>query len=183
MTTGIVVACGPSLKKVDPAVLGRDVGVVGTNDSFLWAGHLDWLCIINRDWWERYPAMLMHYDEHGRLIVLERKDRPIPIGKRAPSNKGQSYFSFDVNEGFYTGNVTSFALQWAVHIGLNPIYILGLDLKGAHGTCDRPSNALNLKKQLVHFQEASVLLKEKGIQVYNCNPDSACEAFEYKELP
>ena len=86
-------------------------------------------------------------------------------------------------DGFYTGNVTLFAMQWAAYIGHNPIYVLGLDLHGNHGTSDRPADPYNLQKQRAQFQEAAPIIKDMGITVYNCNPKSACEVFEYKELP
>ncbi len=107
--------------------------------------------------------------------------------------------SFDLTVGVYPNNtVTAFGIQLALWMGCNPIYIAGLDCKGAHfwGGSDVPDAAWANQREAMGYiagfmdglsEECDCCAAGKYCQnvsrIINLNPDSACTAFEFGELP
>ncbi|SAI73202.1 lipopolysaccharide core biosynthesis protein [Bordetella ansorpii] len=93
-------------------------------------------------------------------------------------------FSLDVRRGLFgAGTVAYSALQFLVWLGFGRIYIHGLDMKNAASQPrfyetekDRLGTALD-RQFAGHiepaFRDASVLLRQRGVQVYNLSMDSA----------
>lgn len=93
-------------------------------------------------------------------------------------------FSLDVRRGLFGGGTVAYnALQCLVWLGFGRIYIHGLDMKNAASQPrfyetekDRLSTALD-RQFAGHiepaFRDASVLLRSRGVQVYNLSMDSA----------
>jgi len=96
--------------------------------------------------------------------------------------------SFDLCKGIYPGNNSGFgALMLAIALGYKEIYLLGYDMKckgqkihwheGYSGQkVDRLDSRLR-KKFIRPFQEFESIIKDNGINVYNCNPDSGLHVF------
>jgi len=93
-------------------------------------------------------------------------------------------FSLDVRRGLFGGGTVAYsALQFLVWLGFQRIYIHGLDMKDAANKPrfyetekDRLGTALD--RQFANhiepaFRDASVLLRSRGVQVYNLSLDSA----------
>jgi hypothetical protein len=87
-------------------------------------------------------------------------------------------------EGIGHGNNSGYgALNLAVVLGADPIYLLGFDMKhsngkthhhGGHPVPQSPAHLENFKK---HFNFAALVLKKEGRRVFNLNPDSALDCF------
>ncbi|ARP96530.1 hypothetical protein [Bordetella genomosp. 13] len=93
-------------------------------------------------------------------------------------------FSLDVRRGLFgAGTVAYSALQFLVWLGFDRIYLHGLDMRNAASKPrfyetekDRLSTAL--ERQFANhiepaFRDASVLLRQRGVKVYNLSLDSA----------
>ena len=97
--------------------------------------------------------------------------------------------SFDLTVGVYPNNtVTAFGIQLALWMGCDPIYIAGLDCKGAHfwGGSDVPDAAWANQREAMGYIAGYLGGAEDYAdvpRVINLNPDSACTAFEFGELP
>jgi len=99
--------------------------------------------------------------------------------------------TFSLKDGIYDGENSGFAaLNLAVCMGAKEIYLLGYDMKGDgqgnqtwfHGGYKRKGKESNYKGWIKHFKGAVPLLKQKGIEVINLNPDSALRCFEFKQF-
>jgi len=92
--------------------------------------------------------------------------------------------SLDLTVGVYPNNtVTAMGIQIAMWMGCDPIYIAGLDCKGSHfwGGSDVPEQVWSNQREAMGY--IAGIAAWQGTRIYNLNPDSACRAFEYKELP
>ena len=121
------------------------------------------------------PALSLH--KHAiRIPELHSKHRRI---------------SFDLTVGVYPNNtVTAFGIQLALWMGCDPIYIAGLDCKGAHfwGGSDVPADAWARQREAMGYIAGVMCGREESYgvlvpKIINLNHDSACTAFEFGELP
>ena len=99
-------------------------------------------------------------------------------------------WSEDLSKGIYTGRVSLWvALQVAVYMGFDPIYLVGFDLKGGHipGHINEGHDMMSYsaRKQLYLMRRVVNYYRPKGIikaKVYNCSPDSECKSLPYFNL-
>ncbi|WP_260986434.1 hypothetical protein [Bordetella genomosp. 13] len=102
-------------------------------------------------------------------------------------------FSLDVRRGLFGGGTVAYsALQFLVWLGFQRIYLHGLDMKNAASQPrfyetekDRLGTALD--RQFANhieptFRDASVLLRSRGVQVYNLSLDSALGADVFPKI-
>ena len=90
-----------------------------------------------------------------------------------------------MRSGLYHGRNSGFgALQLAVCLGANPIYLLGFDMtlgKGGkshfHSGYAMGLKAPKLQAYAENFARVAPLIKERGIEVVNLSPSSALECF------
>jgi len=87
------------------------------------------------------------------------------------------------------GNSGYGALNLAVCLGANPIYLLGFDMKGidgkqAHWHSGYPKTQPDkvYAKFKKYFESVALILKERGIKVINLNRDSALKCFEFGDF-
>lgn len=93
-------------------------------------------------------------------------------------------FTFDMTEGIGHGNNSGYAaLNLAVCLAANPIYLLGFDCKHegkrshwhkGHPIAQSPSIA---KSFIGYFDKQAPRIRAKGFRVINLNPDSALNCF------
>lgn len=174
-----IISSGPSLNGLDLEPLNRRI-TFGLNRSFKAHSSSYYHCVFDHRLFELYPEEL----KNSRfLFTLEDRPFGIPIHLL-----GAHGWSWDLEQGIYSGyTISYFALQLAVYMGFKEIYFLGLDLKNKsdkthffgqdfnsleHDTTEYP-------KMRKSFEEIAPLLKEKGINVYNCSPDSTLDCFPY----
>lgn len=95
--------------------------------------------------------------------------------------------SFSMKAGLKHGGNSGYgALNLAVCLGGNPIYLLGFDMKGKggkqswwHDGYPKTQGESVYKKFKTYFESVAPILKEKGVRVVNLNPDSAMTCFEF----
>jgi len=89
--------------------------------------------------------------------------------------------------GIHTGGNSGFcALQLAILLGANPIYLLGYDMKGEnekqawwHNGYPQMQPVGVYKQFKAVFERFSAFVAERGIQVVNLNPDSELRCFDF----
>ena len=94
-------------------------------------------------------------------------------------------FSWSLKDGLGGGSNSGFgALNLAVCLGANPIYLLGYDMKGKHWHDDYPIKqpVEVYDKFIERFSKVAPEIKQHGIRVINLNPDSALKCFEFGQL-
>jgi len=98
--------------------------------------------------------------------------------------------TFSMKEGLGHGNNSGYAaLNLAICLGANPIYLLGFDMKGDNGKqkwwhdgYPQQQNEDVYKDFKSNFEKAAPKIKEAGFKVINLNPDSALRCFEFGEF-
>ena len=101
-------------------------------------------------------------------------------------------FSFDCAEIVYWGcNVLYMALQLAVYMGFNPLYLVGIDwfnttqdmklhFHDSSVTTDYDPPKLNVQNEGMAY--AAKVLGERGVEVYNLCSTSYLNVFPFKDL-
>jgi len=122
-------------------------------------------------------------------LELDNHDYPAPIYyvRGHLSNKG---LPAKFEQGFWTGANSGFgALMMAVCLKANPINLLGYDFKygpDGRGHFHNLYKAKPSPQQLSRFRKPFEMmagpLAEKGIRVYNLNPDSGLRCFPFRTI-
>ncbi|MHA1225226.1 MAG: glycosyltransferase [Candidatus Hodarchaeales archaeon] len=95
---------------------------------------------------------------------------------------GTDGFSWSLKDGLASGCNSGYAaLNLAVCLGANPIYLLGFDMRGGHWHTEYPDKQPEsvYKKFKIYFEKIAPELKQKGIKVINLNPNSTLRCFEF----
>ncbi len=100
---------------------------------------------------------------------------------------GGRAFSWSLKNGLAGGCNSGYgAVNLAVCLGANPIYLLGFDMKGDgkkqawwHDGYPAKQPDSVYKKFIERFNNIAPELKTKGLQIINLNPDSALRCFEF----
>ncbi len=135
---GFVIGNGPSLKAADLELL-RDEVCIASNKIYLIYGQTSWrpqfhtmidplvLAKIGGTIQEHVPWTIVP-EGFAHLVPRARKVTYPHIGGVTEPPRGEPLFSVDAGAGIFCGyTVTYDNLQLAVHLGLNPIYLLGCD--------------------------------------------------------
>jgi hypothetical protein len=174
-----IISSGLSLETLDLAPLSRRL-TIGLNRSFLAHPDSYYHCTFDHRLYDLYPEELL---KSRYLFTL--KDRPHGV----PFNLlGANGWSWNLEEGIYSGyTISYFALQLAVYMGFKEIYFLGLDLKNTKKKThffgrdfnSKDHNTTEFPKMRKSFEKIAPMLKEKGIEVFNCSPESSLTCFPY----
>ena len=177
-----IIASGPSLANVDPALFQNEITVT-INDA------------ITKFPFTRYAAIMDARKLHELHMAL------LPV-EGLFTLKGNSYgsginllgtdgFSEDLEQGVFSGYTTAyFTLQIAIYMGFREIYYLGLDLGNTATQShffgnrslqhrDRPEVYAKMRHS---FEKITPRLKEMGVSVYNCSPVSELKCFPYRPI-
>lgn len=102
---------------------------------------------------------------------------------------GLDSFTFRYRDGIGHGNHSGYAaLNLAVILGANPIYLLGYDCNRQpdashwHAGHPIPQNPTHLTTFIKYMTNAAPIIKKAGIRVVNLNPASALRCFEFGSL-
>jgi hypothetical protein len=103
---------------------------------------------------------------------------------------GEAAFPLSIKDGLGHGANSGYsALNLAVCLGANPIYLLGVDMAGKDGLQQwfhdlYPANQGDgvFKRMIMNFDKVAGTVKETGTQVINLNPESALKCFEFGKL-
>jgi len=103
---------------------------------------------------------------------------------------GRQGLSWKLEEGLYNGNNSGYgALNLALTLGANPIYLLGFDMsfdKGKghyHNGHPTPFKESMMGSFKPSFNNAAAEIRTHGIKVININRNSKLKCFEFGDLP
>jgi hypothetical protein len=194
---------GPSLRMVEgyERILNHDFITIGMNRS--------WQVYPNPN----YHAVMFHYEhlddlKQGKWIpspgctiwafkdycelALREVDRGNVVyvpSVANPDNELHQYnlagmISCDVADGSFADMTGHFALEIALYLGCDPIYLVGYDLYGGHFNDKLKPEEEWREIQIDLFDLAAAQIKAEFTRqhVYNLNPDSMIEGFEKKEI-
>ncbi len=190
-----IIGGGESLKEFDFSKLRNEL-VVGVNRAY---EVID--CPINfamdctlYDWITQgklgQEAKEKFEDFKGYFVWLDSVGYDYPAGIFIINKTGGHNLSTSLKEGIAGGTNSGFgALNLAVCLGANPIYLLGFDMKGKDGKQGWWHNGYPEKQgERVYgafandFKRAAPGLHKEGIEVINLNPDSDLPCFEFGRL-
>ncbi|QJB44217.1 6-hydroxymethylpterin diphosphokinase MptE-like protein [Dolichospermum flos-aquae] len=164
---GFVIGNGPSLKLEDLEKLNSEI-TIASNKIFLAFDQVTWrpsyYTTADLLEWEKVKYLLHHHFD-----VVHIPNYLSPAGSQCPTRwfkhlglagednaeaneRSHIHFSADLSLGAFGGcTVTMENLQLAVHLGLDPIYIIGCDhyYKGEKGSRDIPINASQEKNHFI----------------------------------
>lgn len=176
-----IISSGPSINGMDLEPLSRRI-TFGLNRSFKAHENSYYHCVFDHRLFELYPEELK---KSRFLFTLE--DRPFGIPIHLLGSEG---WSWDLEKGVYSGyTISYFALQLAVYMGFKEIYFLGLDLGNdkdnthffGHDFNSKDHDTTEFPKMRKSFEQVAQMLREEGINVYNCSPTSTLKCFPYKD--
>ncbi len=190
-----IIGGGPSLTGFDFSKLRGEI-VVGVNRAF---EHVDCQILFSMD--SRFHDWLRSgrlgddakkaFAEYGGLKVwLDTHGHPFVPGIRTVRSLGASGLTTSLKDGVYHGENSGYAaLNLAVCLGADPIYLLGFDGKLAgdgrahhHEEYPLPTTQGVLDKFVKYFHDIAPELQDRGVRVVNLNPDSAIRCFEFDRL-
>lgn len=144
-------------------------------------------------------------NKHNKLLDITKKALLNYKGVKSWLNTGGFHFKSDVvefplagisgissslQEGLYSGKNSGFAaLNLAICLGANPIYLLGYDM-----TSDKKENNFHSgygygnnfdpesKGWIKIFEENAPIIKQRGIEVINLNPHSNLKCFPFGNI-
>jgi hypothetical protein len=186
----VCIAGGPSLTQEQCEAVRSKARVIVVNDAFKLAPWADALYFADHRWMEWHRKEVSEFAGHKVSIEQSRPvEWPDDIHILRNLDKGDpTGLSLDPM-GLKTGRHSGYqALNLAVLAGGNPILLLGYDYKFVDGKAHfhgdhpipTPENHLTGFRQKLSTIENP--LKDMGIEVFNCSPDSLLEAFPRMSL-
>lgn len=184
--TVFLIGGGPSLRGFDfGAVRGRGI-VVAINDAMFAAPFADVVFSIDAVWlMNRHHALLGYAERGGHLVAAVPCNPawPVPGATYVLRRKG-AWLSGNPGE-LFTGDNSGFgALGMALMRGARRVALLGYDMAGPghfhkgyewrcrFGEADYPRWAS-------YFPALAVQARDRGVDVVNCNPESAIRCFRF----
>ena len=120
------------------------------------------------------------------------RNQEVPAGFCAIARANQSELTFSIESGFNNQNNSGFgALNLALCLGADPIYLLGFDMRGNADSgrqewfhtgypTVQPNYVYNDFLALFYRHANEI---NRRARVINCNPDSALRCFEFGDMP
>ena len=187
---GFVICNGPSLKFDDLNKLASEISIA-SNKIYLCFPHTHWrpdyFTIQDPLVWKKVKQEIPHYFEHVHIentpylpVNNIKKIKVMRWNALAPVQNpyvDDPKFSPDIRNGICGGYSVTYAnLQFAVHLGLNPIYLIGCD----HNYQGEPNLPANTKLEVKENQENHFIkgYREPGEIVYNAPLDDLTEAYK-----
>ncbi|MFA5031206.1 MAG: glycosyltransferase [Patescibacteria group bacterium] len=194
-----IIGGGPSLKEFDFSKLQGE-RVIAINKAFVDAPFADIQFSVDRQFqeWVTDPKkggdkMAKARDAwphfKGHKVWLKVPGEHYFEGIEFVKSAGNEGISLSLEEGVYDGSNSGYAaLNLAIALGANPIYLLGYDMKHNNGNShyhegyfkEQKENQLTLFAR--KFPKLAELAKEKNIQVVNLNQNSELQCFPFDTL-
>ena len=183
----ICIATGPSLNEFHVEYikkarnLGINVRVIVVNNAFQLAPWADILYACDEKWWATYPDSLMFKgakisvtaDRPGVMRLDQYRDSPLSEEPTALATGGNSGYQ---------------AINLAYLLGVKKIILLGYDAGPAkdgkrHYFGEHPEGLVVTQNHtysawINNFSKLAALLKQRGVTVINCSPNTAITAFD-----
>ncbi len=198
--TAAVLASGPSMTREQAeAVRGkcRVIAVsnqgIDTLDSVTrhvtpaFAPWADVLYSADQKWWKHYREQALKFKGYKVTVTAQRAFDDLLALKRSEDHK---WFDPRPTHLCYGGNSGYQAVHLAAHFGVKRIILLGFDMKNGRGGRKHwfGNHPAKLNSAPVYsgwiraFDRFAVVLKDLGIEVINCSPDSALRCFRRSPL-
>jgi hypothetical protein len=178
--TVAVLASGPSMsQRVADEVRAAGLPVIVVNNTYQLAAWADLLYAADAEWWAQHPQAR----EFAGLKVTCSDVR----GIHKLRNTGAEGFDPDPAAVRTGGNSGYQAIHVAAHAGASRILLLGYDMDGGHWHAEhepplRTTHRDTYGVWLGRFPRLRTELEVRGIEVVNCNPESALRAFRKMSL-
>ena len=204
----IIIASGPSLETPEARAGLADLTVartefdtpvvIGVNRARAVYPSCDYLALMDR---RLYTEKIMDHAGwshlfqgwESRTFVQDLAEWPQGDFIRVRPLPEQRGFSFDLRHGFHRGYTTTLmAMQVAVWLGCDPLYLAGLDLRHSRNKThffgsvpwnaerDGKADSSGLFREMRRtFEAVAPLLEARKIRVYNLNPDSGVRCFPF----
>lgn len=183
--TAFILAGGPSLRGFNASVLaGRRV--ITVNNSWELLPSADVLYFCDLGWWKVHGERVKR-EFRGELFSVGdirdskvrrlRKDNGAGLSTDPTKLRGQ-------DSGYH-------AINLAYHFGVSRIVLLGYDMQNVgeqthwhqgHGKDAAHNHHMLSKVFLPRYQHLVTPLADAGVEVLNCNPDSALTCWPYRPL-
>jgi len=126
---GFIIACGPSLKDIDLSLLNEEI-VLGTSLAYKSGVKLDYSFMgdkkVASQFWKDMYYLPFHLFVSRSIMLTYFLDRPRTYYfSGSPEKKFHTNLSSGVLHG--GGTSTFLAMQMAYWMGLDPVYVVGLD--------------------------------------------------------
>ena len=188
---------GPSLKGFDFSLL-RDERTIGINRAF---EYIDCDIMFSMD--SRFFAWVksgkLGPEAQERFETFQGLKVGLRINPAAEAHEGVSYvpvlgedgISSNISAGIYHGGNSGYAaLNLAVALGANPIYLLGFDMHGDekgrqawfHEGYPENQGDHVYKDFRKHFENIAPAIAERGTRVVNLTPGSALKCFPHSTV-
>ena len=184
--TVVIVASGESLtlrdiRHIAMAKLQGRCRVVAVNDSIYpcWFADLHYAC--DPKWW-RWHAQTALKSPAVRVTVAV--NLPAEWDVMCLKETGKTGFDPDPKYLRTGGNGAYQAIHLATHAGAKKILLLGVDMQGEHWFGGHPDNVRPDYGSVMLPWFATLIepLRERGVEVINCSPNSALECFPKAKL-
>jgi hypothetical protein len=158
---------------------------IAVSDAFRLAPWADILYSCDAAWW-LHPKNVDALKFGGTKVTLD-DSLALPQVKLL-RNSGTE--GFDPNpECLRTGNNSGYqALEIPVHAGARKILLCGFDMHGTHFFGEHPDGLRNTdptvfqRAFIPQFEKLAPILAGMGVDVVNCNPNSALKCFRFGNL-
>lgn len=183
MNKAVIIASGPSLTQDDVEHVKGKAFVLAINDSYKMAPWAHSIYACDMKWWK-------HHNGVPEFLGLKMTiDRPASLAYKINHVAGE-YIDFVVGGPYISiGNNSGHqALGIVANMGFEEIFLLGFDFKHTdktHWFGDHPFSLRDkpyFERWIEDMDKASKVLKQAGIRVINCSPDSNINCFEKRPI-
>ncbi len=182
---GETVVClggGPSLTPADVEAVRERARVIAVNNAYQIAPWADVLYAADAAWWSVHKGAPSFT---GLKFSLEKRAGVWP-GVNVLENMGNKGLEL-APTGLRTGHNSGYqSIGLAFHLGAAKVLLLGFDMKPVGGKShwfgEHPAPLVNTKPETFrnfckHFQTLVEPLRQQGVTVINCTPESALDCF------
>ena len=194
--TVVVMASGPSMTQEQADYVKESAcRSIVVNTTYKLAPWADILYAADRWWWQHYDCAPDFFGIRVGVGWRFKIDKPIVGWPHSEEAKKVFLVGITEHEGLELENPSGLcgggnsgyqAVNLAVRLGAKRIVLLGFDLKEkCHWHEEHQGRATgywNYEKWAKNFDTMVEPLNELGVEVINCSPDSAIEAFEKRDL-
>ena len=187
----VCIGGGPSLSQdqvdlIEDAKWAGKAHVIAINNAYIVAPWADVLYACDRIWWDWHYEGTRFFE--GMRITRDRfakKKYPDLIWIEGEThNRGLSKRQDSIVNGEIGGYQ---AINLAVNFGAKKILLIGYDMRTVKGQShwhgDHPNHQRSFfGHHVAHFRNMVPDLEERAIQVINCTPGSAIDAFPFGDL-
>jgi hypothetical protein len=211
---GFVIGNGPSLKVEDLDRIKNEISIA-SNKIYMCYDIVDWrptIYTITDDLlWPKLAPEIHHYEREVFIqSKLKRLDsckarvytaNYLGLADHSPADGSKYSFSSNISQGIYGGHTVTYDnLQWASHLGLESIYLMGCDhyyqeevqaetytpisagkntnhFMSGYRSPDEIVNPAYLKEMTKAYKVAKKYGDEHGIKIYNATRGGHLEVF------